>query len=117
MSEDAVVRATVTLSAEAAAAIPGDPTVFVIARDVAVPVPPIGAVRRRLSDLPAAIELGDRESMVPGRELSGFAEFELVARVSLSGQPGAQPGDWFGTVVVKPAENNDIEITIDQQVQ
>jgi cytochrome c-type biogenesis protein CcmH len=117
MSEDAVVRATVTLSAEAAAAIPGDPTIFVIARDVAVPVPPIGAVRRRLSELPAAIELGDRQSMVPGRELSGFAEFELVARVSLTGQPGAQPGDWFGTVIVKPAENNDIELTIDQQVQ
>lgn len=117
MSDDAVVRATVALSAEAAAAIPGNPAVFVIARDVAVPVPPIGAVRRRLSELPAAIELGDGQSMVAGRELSGFAEFELVARVSLTGQPGAQPGDWFGSVIVKPAENNDIEITIDQQVQ
>ena len=117
LSDGAVVRAVVSLSDEAAAALSGDHTVFIIARDAAVPVPPIAAVRRRLSDLPAAVELGDRQSMVPGRELSGFPEFELIARVSLSGQPGAQPGDWFGTVIVKPDDNNDVEITIQQQVQ
>jgi hypothetical protein len=73
--------------------------------------------RRRVSELPAAIELGDRESMVAGRDLSGFAEFELVARVSLSGQPSQQPGDWFGSVIVTPAENNIVELSIDQEVQ
>ena len=46
------------------------------------------------------VQLGDRESMVAGRELSGFEEFELIARVSLSGQPVSQPGDWFGSSVV-----------------
>lgn len=117
VSEGAVVRAKVTLSDEAAAALTVDATVFIIARDVTVPVPPIAVTRRRLSELPVTVELGDRESMVPGRELSGFPEFELIARVSLSGQPGAQPGDWFGTVIVKPAENNDLELTIQQQVQ
>jgi cytochrome c-type biogenesis protein CcmH len=117
MSDGAVVRSLVTLSGEAAAALSGDHTVFIFARDAAVPIPPIAAVRRRLSELPAAVELGDRESMVPGRELSGFPEFELIARVSLSGQPGAQPGDWFGTVIVNPDDNNDVEITIQQQVQ
>jgi len=111
-----VVSASISLTDAAIAALPAEATVFVIARDPAVPVPPIAAARRRLSELPAVIELGDRESMVPGRELSGFAEFELLARVSLSGQPGAQPGDWFGTVIVKPAEDNSIELSIDQQV-
>ena len=92
-------------------------TVFLIARDPAVPVPPIAAARRRLSELPAYVELGDRESMVPGRELSNFAEFELIARVSLSGQPGAQPGDWYGSIIVTPAGSNDVELQIQQQVQ
>jgi len=55
--------------------------------------------------------------MVAGRELSGFAEFELEARVSLTGQPGKQPGDWFGIVTVKPAENNSVTISIDTQAQ
>jgi cytochrome c-type biogenesis protein CcmH len=117
MSDGAVVRATVSLSDAAAMALGGDATVFVIARDPAQPVPPIAAARMRLSELPGSIELGDRQSMVPGRELSGFDQFELIARVSLSGQPGAQPGDWFGAITVTPADNNDVEISIQQQVQ
>jgi len=117
VSEGAVVRVTVTLADAAVAALPDQATVFVIARDPAQPVPPIAVTRRQLSELPASVELGDRESMVPGRELSAFSEFEIVARVSVSGQPGAQPGDWFGSVIVKPGENNDVDLSIGQQVQ
>ncbi len=117
LSEGAVVRARIFLSAEAVAALPAEATVFLIARDPAVPVPPIAAARRRLSELPAYVEIGDRESMVPGRELSSFAEFELIARVSLSGQPSAQPGDWFGSIIVAPAGGNDIELEIQEQVR
>ena len=82
----------------------------------AQPAPPIAVARRRLSELPASVELGDRESMIPGRSLSGFAEFELVARVSVSGQPTEQSGDWYGALIVKPAENDTIELSINQQV-
>lgn len=117
MSESAVVRANVMLSAEAAAALPANATVFVIARDPAQPMPPIAATRRMLTELPALVELGDRESMVPGRDLSGFAEFELLARVSLSGQPMAAPGDWYGTVIVNPSADNDVELSIQTEVQ
>lgn len=112
----AVVSVGISLSDEARAALPADATVFIIARDVNVPVPPIAVARRRLSELPLAVDLGDRESMVPGRELSGFPEFEVIARVSLSGQPSAASGDWFGSVVVKPADNNVAAVVIDQVV-
>ncbi len=112
----AVVTAAISLTDAAAASLPAEATVFVIARDPNQPVPPIAVARRRLSELPVAVQLGDRESMVPGRSLSGFAEFELIARVSVSGQPGAQPGDWFGSQLVKPAENSRIELSIQQQV-
>jgi len=112
----AVVSAVISLTDAAVAALPAEAMVFVIARDSAQPVPPIAVARRRLSELPAAVELGDRESMVAGRELSGFAEFELLARVSLSGQVNAQSGDWFGTAIVKPAESSSIELLIDQQI-
>ena len=112
----AVVSATISLTNAAAAALPAEAMVFVIARDPAQPVPPIAVARRLLSELPTAVELGDQESMVSGRELSGFAEFELLARVSLSGQPNAQSGDWFGTAIIKPAESDSIELLIDQQV-
>ena len=117
VAERAIVSASIALSDAAQSALPPDAIVFVIARDPAQPSPPIAVTRRRLAELPAVVQLGDQESMVPGRELSGFAEFELIARVSLSGQPVSQPGDWFGSVIVKPAENGSIALSIDTPVE
>lgn len=111
-----VVTADVSVSAAAIAALPADATVFIIARDPAQPSPPIAVTRRRLSELPDVVELGDRDSMIPGRTLSGFAEFELVARVSLSGQPIARTGDWFAAQLVRPAENDAVTLSIATQV-
>ena len=116
-SGSAIVSASIAVSSEAAASLPAEAVVFVIARDPAQPVPPIAVTRRLLSELPAVVELGDGESMVPGRELSGFPEFELVARVSLTGTPASQPGDWFGTTIVRPAEEDSISLAIDTQVE
>lgn len=116
LEQGAVVTAAVSLSSEARAALPADATVFVIARDPAQPAPPIAAARLRLAELPVQVSLGDRESMVPGRDLSGFAQFELVARVSLSGQPTQQPGDWYGSLIVVPAERSTVDLTISEEV-
>ncbi|MDH3748229.1 MAG: tetratricopeptide repeat protein [Gammaproteobacteria bacterium] len=112
----AIVHAAVSVSDAAATALPVEATVYVIARDPAQPSPPIAVARRLLSELPAVIELSDRESMVPGRSLSGFAEFELVARVSVSGSPAAQPGDWFSSTIVRPADDANVSMSIDTQV-
>ena len=54
--------------------------------------------------------------MIPGRSLSGFSEFELIARVSVSGQPTAQSGDWFGSRIVKPAESDAVTLSIERQI-
>ena len=113
---DAVVSVRVSLSSEAMAAMPGDANVFVIARDPVAPTPPIAVSRIRVSELPSLVSLSDAQSMVAGRVLSGFPELELVARVSLSGTPGAASGDWFGSMLVRPAEHNSVVLTIGQQV-
>ncbi len=115
-ADDAVVSARVALSDEAQAAINGDANVFIIARDPAAPTPPIAVTRRRLSELPAVVSLSDTQSMVAGRNLSAFAEIELLARVSLSGGPAAAPGDWFGSMLVRPADTKSVVLVIDQQV-
>jgi len=114
--DDAVVSARVSLSEEATAAIRNDVAVFVIARDPNAPSPPIAVARRMLSELPAVVSLTDANSMVAGRNLSAFPEIELLARVSVSGGPAAKPGDWFGSLIVRPAENKSVTLTIDQQV-
>jgi len=112
----AVITARVALSETAMAAITADANVFIIARDPAQPSPPIAVDRVRLSDLPAVVALGDQNSMVAGRALSGFEEFELLARVSLSGGPAAASGDWFGSLIIKPSDTSSVFLAIDQQV-
>ena len=91
-------------------------TVFIIARDPAQPRPPIAAVRRQVADLPAEVSIADSDAMIPGRVPSAFSELEIVARVSMSGQPIAQSGDWFGQEVISTAESGSVNIVINQQV-
>jgi len=112
-----VIRAEISLSEAAIAELPDEATVYIIARDPAQPSPPIAVVRRRLTELPTVIELGDGNSMVPGRLLSGFADFELIARVSLSGQPTQQSGDWVGASRVRPADSNSVTLLIDTEIR
>jgi hypothetical protein len=54
--------------------------------------------------------------MVPGRPLSGFAEFEVVARVSLSGSPAAQSGDWSGSLIVSANSGQTVDLVINQEI-
>lgn len=113
-----VVQVAVSLGPEASAAGLPDSTVFVIARDPSQPSPPIAAVRLRLAELPATVAIGDGDAMIPGRVPSGFANLEIIARVSLTGEPIAQPGDWFASRIVTPGANSDaLDLVINQQVQ
>ena len=111
-----IIRVELSLTESAVAALPDEAAIFIIARDPAQPSPPIVVIRRHLSELPIVIDIGDSDSMVPGRSLSDFAEFELIARVSLSGQPAQQSGDWVGEVIARPADSNAISLPIDTQV-
>ncbi len=113
---DGVVTVRVTLGESAISQVRPDSTVFVIARDPAQPSPPVAAVRRTAAELPAYVSIGDSDAMTPGRVPSAFAQLEIVARVSSSGQPTAQPGDWFGQQIVSTAESNEISLIIDEQV-
>jgi cytochrome c-type biogenesis protein CcmH len=111
-----VVSVAISVASEVSESLPAAASVFIIARDPAQPSPPIAVTRRQLSELPAVVSLGDSESMIPGRNLSGFDEFEVVVRVSVSGQPIAQSGDWFAAAIVKPAESNEVSLLVEQQV-
>jgi hypothetical protein len=55
--------------------------------------------------------------MIPGRLLSGFEQLEIVARVSLSGTPTAQPGDWYGELTVSRPTSGPVDIVIEKQLQ
>lgn len=110
------VTVRVSLGEAAASAADANATVFVIARDPEQPSPPIAAVRRKVSELPDEVTIADADAMIPGRVPSAFARLEIVARVSMSGQPMAQSGDWFGSAILEMANADGIDITIDQSV-
>jgi len=53
----------------------------------------VAAVRASASQLPLEFELDDSMAMNPGNTLSQHKQVILVARISKSGNPMAQPGD------------------------
>jgi cytochrome c-type biogenesis protein CcmH len=58
--------------------------------------------RVTVADLPAEVELGDADAMMPQLKLSNFPEVQLVARISRAGQPTT--GEWIGRS--KPLASN-----------
>lgn len=76
--------------------------------------PPVAAIRASASQLPLEFELDDSTAMNPGNTLSQHKQVMLVARVSKSGNPTAQPGDLEGTVANVKVGASGVKITIDQ---
>ncbi len=79
--------------------------------------PPIAVIRRPPSALPGEFSLSDANVMLQGRSLGAYSAITVVARVSHSGQPSAQPGDWQAEAVVRPGSTETVALVIDQVVQ
>ncbi|WP_433736600.1 c-type cytochrome biogenesis protein CcmI [Pseudomonas putida] len=90
----ALLKVQVDLAADLKAKVqPGD-SVFIFARATSGPPAPLAAKRLTVADLPATVELGDADAMMPQLKLSNFPEVQLVARISRAGKPTA--GEWIG---------------------
>lgn len=111
------LRLRVTLAdALRAKAAPGD-AVFVFAKAVGGPPMPVAIKRLQVSALPADIELGDADAMVPTMRLSNFPKVSVVARVSKSGDASPHNGDLQATPVETATTNaNVIAVSIDAVV-
>jgi cytochrome c-type biogenesis protein CcmH len=96
--------------------VPPNASLFIIARTAAAG-PPVAVIRERASALPGQFTLSDANSMLPGRSLADFEELTLVARVSTSGQPTAQPGDIQAQAVFRPKDGGSVALVIDEVVQ
>ena len=96
-------------------AAPGD-SVFVYAKAMDGPPMPLAVKRLTVQDLPADVILRDSDAMIQTMKLSSFARVIVGARVSISGNPVAQPGDLFvesgGIDSSNPPPK--IELSIDQ---
>lgn len=111
----AMVQVRVSLADGTAQGLSPDTTVFIFARAPSGPPMPVAASRHTLSELPLTLTLSDANAMGPMARLSQFERVDLVARISLSGQPTAQPGDLEASAKdIRVGQSELVELVISQ---
>lgn len=122
-SESAALRVAVKIDPQLAGWIRPDQRVYVFAKAVDGPPMPIRlAVSSHLaSDLPVLFTLDDSTAMVDGKILSDFDLVSVMARLSRSDNPIAQPGDMESAseniaVSAQRGDERPLELVIDRLV-
>jgi cytochrome c-type biogenesis protein CcmH len=108
------LQASVSLDPSLQNQVNGDDTLFVYARVPNGPRMPVALARHTVSELPLSVRLDDSMAMMPQLKLSNFADVEVVARISKSGQATPQSGDLIGSsgeVAVGTEESIDVTIS------
>jgi cytochrome c-type biogenesis protein CcmH len=95
---------------------------FILARDPAAGGPPLAVQRHSSSDLPLTVELSERDAMIAARTIASVPRVQVVARLSRSGTPQAQSGDYYGEAEYDFAKNagasgSTLNIIIDRAVR
>jgi cytochrome c-type biogenesis protein CcmH len=90
--------------------------VFVYARAMQGPPMPLAVKRLQLQDLPLTLSLSDDDAMMPSMKLSSFDQIVVGARVSFSGNPVSQSGDFYTEMESVDSANppEQIDLTIDR---
>ncbi len=89
------IRLSVQVVVDAAAQAKADEPVFVLLRAVNGPRMPLAAVKTTVAALKQPVLLDTATSPMRGQvDLASVTAFEVVARLSRSGQPMAASGDW-----------------------
>lgn len=112
---EGAIRVRVSVDPFLAQQVNGSVPLFIFARG-ATGGPPLAAVRRSAAELPLVLDLSDESAMIDGVRISDQDSLTLVARLSMSGSPRQQSGDFFGQVSYSRESGNEVEIRIDQVV-
>jgi hypothetical protein len=111
------VTGEVALAPALASRAPAGTTVFIVAKSVDSPGPPVAVHRGSVGAWPLRFALDDSESMLPQRTLSNAGRVTIEARISPSGQPLATAGDLQGTSgVINPRDRPVVKIVIDKVI-
>jgi cytochrome c-type biogenesis protein CcmH len=116
-----LANVTLQLSAEARKALmasPANAAVFLIVRAAnADRGPPLAAKKVALADIEKPIVVTATDAMIGGAGLAPGADVVMQARLSLTGQPMAQTGDWQSAKVAAKLPSAALQLIIDQPVQ
>jgi cytochrome c-type biogenesis protein CcmH len=110
------IRVAVTLSPQLKQQLKEPTSLFVLARDPAGG-PPLAVQRFSSTQIPLTVELSERDAMMPTRTIASAPRVQVVARLSKSGTPQAQSGDYFGQADYEfGKDTGTLNILIDQTV-
>jgi cytochrome c-type biogenesis protein CcmH len=90
------VRVAVTLSPQVQQQLREPRSLFVLARRPEGSGPPLAVKRLSSSDIPVTVELTESDAMIAGMSIASMPRVQVVARLSKSGTPQAQSGDFYG---------------------
>ena len=91
--------------------------VFIFVRAVENPGPPLAVVRKRVDELPFEIALNDSHAMIAGRTISSAEKVIVGVRISMSGNPARQPGDFEQLSNSIPSNFSDtLELVINDKI-
>ena len=77
--------------------------------------PPLAVIRESITAVPGTFFLSDQDAMIPGRSLADFEVLNIVARLSIAGQPIQQPGDLYGELQYERGQQpSPVELMINQ---
>jgi hypothetical protein len=97
--------------------VPAGLTLFIVAKAVGAPGPPVGVMRTTTGQWPVRFRLDDSSAMVPGRTLSSAGSVTVEARVSQGGMATPQPGDFqSGVITVNPHDPRSVRLLIDHVI-
>jgi len=110
------IDVAVSISPEIQAQIATDVPLFVLARDPAGG-PPLAVQKHTAAALPLSITLSERDAMMATRTIASVPKVQVVARLSRSGSPQAQSGDFFGEAAFEFGKDTGrLNIIIDRAV-
>jgi hypothetical protein len=114
----AIVRGEVSISAGLRDKAVAGTTLFIVAKSIDSPGPPVAVVRTTVGAWPLKFTLDDTQSMLPGRNLTTVGRVTVEARISASGQPLPAAGDLQGSSgPINAAGSAPLEIVIDRIVR
>jgi len=114
-----MVKLSIDIDESVRKGLNGTEQVFVYAKAVSGPPMPLAAKKLKVSDLPIQLTLSEADAMMPQLTLATVDAFTVGARVSMSGNPIPQKGDFFMEVspLTKDSLSDVINLTIKQMVE
>ena len=113
----AIVRGEVVLADALKGKIQAGLTLFIVAKSVNSPGPPVAIWRTTTGAWPVSFQLDDSQAMLPSRNLSSAGMVTIEARTSRTGQAMPAPGDFQGvSAQLDPAAGKPVRIVIQKVI-